>query len=359
MVQRWWSSASPFVEEAFAGENPWATASGWGSERDKPMVEMVGVVGEVHHYSLGRSYIPQVYVPFVQRPSRDANFVVKTSLPPTSLATGVRQAMEEVDPDQPLDGMQAAESLVSASISTPRFRTLLMSGFGLVALLLAVIGLYGVMAYSVSQRSKEIGVRMALGASRGSVLGLVFREGGPLVGVGLGLGLAGALALSRVLESMLFGVGVRDTAVFLAVPLVLAAVAAAALLVPARRATRVDPVRTLGGGVGDRGAPLPIFLPQPSAILDVETERLAPLDARGRRWPHRPVPLNEKPGGPRRHPGLRPAPMPSPIAGAGPRPPRCTGSSGNTWRRTSPWPMRPIPWATGYRITWKRSSGAT
>ena len=111
-------------------------------------------------------------------------------------------------------------------------------------------------------------------------------------------------------------------------------------------------------GLGEVGAPLPIFLPQPPAILDVETERLAPLDARGRRWPHRPVPLNEKPGGPRRHPGRLPAPMPSRIAGAGPRPPRCTGSSGNTWRRTSPWPMSPILRAMGYRITWRRSSEA-
>ena len=143
-------------------------------------------------------------------------------------------------------GIQAAEAMISDSISTPRFRTLLMTGFGLTALLLAVIGLYGVMAYSVSQRSKEIGVRMALGASRGSVLGLVFREGGPLVGVGLGLGLAGAFALSRILESMLFGVGARDPAVFASVPLVLIAVAATAMLVPARRAARVDPVRTLG-----------------------------------------------------------------------------------------------------------------
>ena len=235
-----------FAEQVFAGEDPLGQYIRWGREQDRPMVEVVGVVGEVQHYSLGRSNTPQVYVPFVQRPSRNAKFVVKAALPPTSLAPGVRQAMEEVDPDQPLDGMQAAESLISSSVATPRFRTLLMSGFGLVALLLAVIGLYGVMAYSVSQRSKEIGVRMALGASRGSILSLVFREGWPLVGVGLGLGLVGALALSRVLESMLFGVGVRDPAVFLAVPLVLAAVAVMALLVPARRATRVDPVTTLG-----------------------------------------------------------------------------------------------------------------
>ena len=114
------------------------------------------------------------------------------------------------------------------------------------ALLLAVVGLYGIMAYTVSQRSKEIGVRMALGATRGSVLGLVFREGGPVVGVGLGIGLAGALALSRILESMLFGVGSRDPGVFAMVPVVLAVVASLAMLFPARRASRVDPVKTLG-----------------------------------------------------------------------------------------------------------------
>jgi ABC-type antimicrobial peptide transport system permease subunit len=142
--------------------------------------------------------------------------------------------------------VQPTSALVEGQVATPRFRTLLMAGFGLTALLLAVVGLYGVMAYSVSQRTKEIGVRMALGASRGSVLGLVMREGAPLVGGGLGIGLAAALALSRVLESMLFGVGARDAAVFALVPLVLAGVALAAMLVPARRATRVDPVRTLG-----------------------------------------------------------------------------------------------------------------
>ena len=136
--------------------------------------------------------------------------------------------------------------MVSESISTPRFRAMVMTGFGLVALVLAVIGLYGVMAYSVSQRAREIGVRMALGASRGSVIGLVFREGGPLLGVGLALGLIGALVLSRILESMLFGVGARDPAVFLTVPLLLTTVALMAMLIPARRAVRVDPVRTLG-----------------------------------------------------------------------------------------------------------------
>ena len=136
--------------------------------------------------------------------------------------------------------------MVAGSISRPRFRTVLMTAFGLVALLLAVVGLYGVMAYSVSQRSKEIGVRMALGATQGSVLGLVFLEGATLVGIGLAVGLGGALGLSRLLESVLFGVGAKDPAVFTAVPVLLAAVAAAALFFPAHRAAGLDPVRTLG-----------------------------------------------------------------------------------------------------------------
>ena len=235
-----------FAEEAFPGEDPLGQHLRFGRERDNPRFEVVGVVGDVQHYTLGRSDTPQIYVPFSQRPSRNAKFVLKTSLAPMSLVGQVREVVEAVDPNQPLEGVQAAESLISSSVATPRFRTLLMSGFGIVALLLAVIGLYGVTAYGVSQRSKEIGVRMALGASRGSVLGLVFREGGPLVAVGVGLGLVGAFAASRLLESMLFGVGTRDAAVFLSVPLVLTAVAALALFVPARRATRVDPVRTLG-----------------------------------------------------------------------------------------------------------------
>jgi len=109
-----------------------------------------------------------------------------------------------------------------------------------------VVGLYGVIACSVSQRTREIGVRMALGATRGSVLRLVFREGMVLVAIGLAVGLGGALALSRILETMLFGVGSRDPVVFAAVPMLLTTIVAAALLIPARRATRVDPIRTLG-----------------------------------------------------------------------------------------------------------------
>jgi putative ABC transport system permease protein len=234
------------AEKHFSGENPLGRRIRFGRDESDPLAEIVGVVGNVQHYNLGQSSIPQVYVSFLQRPTGELSFVINASVPPLSLVDQLRETIGAVDPDQPLVRIQAADAMVSASISMPRFRTLLMAGFGLTALLLAVVGLYGVMAYSVSQRTKEIGVRMALGATRGSVLGLIFREGVPLVGSGLVLGLGGAIILSRILESMLFGVGARDPLVFTAVPLLLAVVAVTAMWIPARYATRVDPVRTLG-----------------------------------------------------------------------------------------------------------------
>ncbi|MFH1572503.1 MAG: FtsX-like permease family protein, partial [Acidobacteriota bacterium] len=238
--------SASIATQHFAGENPLGKRIRLGRDEDDPSVEIVGVVGDVQHYNLGQTSMPQVYIPFQQRPTGDISFVIKSAVPPLSLVSGLREAISAVDPDQPLVGIQPAAAMISDSISMPRFRTLLMSGFGLTALLLAMVGLYGVMANIVSQRTKEFGLRMALGATRASVLSLVVREGMPLVGIGMGVGLAAALALSRTLESMLFGVESRDPAVFAAVPLVLAAVALAAMLIPARRATRLDPVRTLG-----------------------------------------------------------------------------------------------------------------
>jgi putative ABC transport system permease protein len=238
--------STSFVEQHLSGENPVGKRFRFGREEDNPYVEIVGVVGDVQHYQLGRTSIPQIYVPLQQRPSGYFTAVLECAVPPLSLVGPLRAAVAAVDPDQPLVEVQRADALIDSAVATPRFRTLLMGGFGTTALLLAVVGLYGVLAYSVSQRTKEIGVRMALGASRGSVLGLVLRQGFPLVGMGVAIGLVGAIASSRILESMLFGVGARDLAVFVSVPLVLSTVAVAAMLVPARRATQVDPVRTLG-----------------------------------------------------------------------------------------------------------------
>jgi putative ABC transport system permease protein len=231
------------ASQHFAGEDPVGQHLGWGAQQS---VEIVGVVGDVQHYALGQDLeTPQVYVPFRQSPSTAVNFVLDASVPPASLVNAARGVIHDIDPDLVV-GPRLADALISNQISLPRFRMLVMTGFGLTALLLAVVGLYGVLAYSVSQRTREIGVRMALGATRGSVLGLVLREGAPLVVLGLGVGLAGALAVSRILQSMLFGVGARDVLVFSVVPVVLAVVAAVAMLGPARRAARVDPIRTLG-----------------------------------------------------------------------------------------------------------------
>jgi len=166
-------------------------------------------------------------------------------VPPLSLVGAIRTEIQAVDPNMPLEGVQTLEEIIAEDISTPRFRTTLLSCFGLTALLLALVGLYGVISYTVAQRSWEMAMRMALGAQQSSILRLVFRDGVPLVATGVVVGLGGALALTRVLESMLFGVSADDPVVFAAVPSLLVAVAAVAMLIPALRATRVDPVRVL------------------------------------------------------------------------------------------------------------------
>jgi putative ABC transport system permease protein len=233
-----------FARQHFQGENPVGRRIRFGGE-GSPFVEIVGVAGDVQHYEVGRTSMPQTYLPFAQWPDDYVSFVLKASVPPLSLVRAVRAEIQSVDPDMPLAGVRTYEQIVSADMSSPRFRTMLLTSFGLIALLLAVVGLYGVMSYTVAQRSREIGTRMALGARQGNILRLVFRDGVPLVAAGVVVGLGGALALARALESILFGVSVNDPVVFVAVPSILVAVAAVAMLIPALRATRVDPLRVL------------------------------------------------------------------------------------------------------------------
>ena len=237
------------VSESFAsshlpGEDPVGKRFRFGGEGD-PYWEIVGVVGDVQHYSLGSTSMAQIYLPFPQRPDDVVRFVIEASVSPLSLVGAVRTEIQTVDPDQPLMGMSTMDQLIAEDMSAPRFRTILLSAFGLTALLLAVVGLYGVLSHAVAQRSREIGMRMALGAQRTAILKLVLRDGVPLVLTGVAIGLAGAFALTRVLASMLFGVNVRDPGVFVTAPLLLIVVAAVAVLIPAIRATRVDPVKTL------------------------------------------------------------------------------------------------------------------
>jgi putative ABC transport system permease protein len=237
--------SAAFAETHFPGEDALGKRIRFGTGDDDLFVEIVGVVGDVQHYQVGRTSMPQIYLPFAQRPSSSVSFVIKASVPPLDLVRAVRSEIQAVDPDMPLVGVQRWDQIIAADMSTPRFQAMLLTSFGLTALLLAVVGLYGVMSYTVAQRSREFGMRMALGAPQNSILRLVFRDGFPLVVTGVVLGLGGAVALTRVLESMLFGVGVRDPGVFAAVPLLLVGVAALAMLIPAVRATRVDPVKTL------------------------------------------------------------------------------------------------------------------
>jgi putative ABC transport system permease protein len=237
-----------FVRLHYPGENPVGRRIRMG--RNSTIVrEIVGVVGLVKHYGLDDRPQAQMYEPFAQMPATAMNFLLKTSVDPASLTASVRRQIQQVDPDQPVIGIATLEELVAGSTAQPRVQTALLGLFAGVALVLAAVGLYGVMSYVVSQRTREIGIRMALGARGGSVLALVLRQALTLTAAGLivgaGVALVTARALSSTLEPMLFQVDPADATVMLAVAAGLAAVAILATLIPARRAVRVDPIRAL------------------------------------------------------------------------------------------------------------------
>jgi ABC-type antimicrobial peptide transport system permease subunit len=173
------------------------------------------------------------------------NVVVRTSRPPLSLAGEVRAAVRDLDPALPLAQLQTMEQNVATTIRRPRFVTLLLGIFAALALVLAAVGTYGVLSYTVAERNHEIGIRMAVGAQAGHVLGMVLRSGLALAGTGLVLGVLAAVGATRLMRSLLFGVSATDTTTFVAAPIVLAVIAVAACIIPATRATKVDPVDAL------------------------------------------------------------------------------------------------------------------
>jgi putative ABC transport system permease protein len=208
--------------------------------------EIVGVVGDVKQYSLQGDAPDQMYEPFAQQPYPYMGLVIRMAeTAPALSAAAVRTAIATVDPDQPVDGVAPLENLIAGSISSQRFTMYLLVVFSSLALLLAGIGLYGIMAYAVTQRTGEIGIRMALGAQAENVLRLILAQGGRLVAGGIAGGVAGALILARLMASQLFGVRPADPLTFAAVMLTLAAVAIVACLIPARRASRLDPIVAL------------------------------------------------------------------------------------------------------------------
>ncbi len=207
--------------------------------------EIVGIVGSVRHRERGREPEPEMFVPWSQRPDATLNMAVRTGFEPASAGGVLRSGVAALDPDLPLFDVRTMEARLSDSVAQPKFRTALLGTFAAMALVMAVIGIYGVMAFSVVQRTHELGIRIALGARRNVVIGLVLRHGAVLAGLGIVIGLAGALALTRVLQTLLFEVKPTDPLTFTMVPVALMGVALFACWLPARRASKVDPMAAL------------------------------------------------------------------------------------------------------------------
>jgi predicted lysophospholipase L1 biosynthesis ABC-type transport system permease subunit len=206
---------------------------------------IVGVAGDVKQGDLTDARTAQMYTPFVQTPWPFLTAVVRTTAAPESAAGSLRQALARLDPEQAAGEIRTLDAYVARSMATPRFTALLVGSFAALALLLAGFGLYGVMAYSVAQRRREIGIRMALGANASDVRALVVGQALRMGATGVAIGLVGALLVTRVLDSLLFGVTAVDPLTFAAVSAALITVLLLAAYLPARRATRVDPMVAL------------------------------------------------------------------------------------------------------------------
>ena len=212
---------------------------------DSTMREIVGVVGDVRNRGLNTESRPAYYVPQTQVPFSQMVMVVKTAGEPRALISALTKEVAAMNADIPLFGVRSMEEYLSASVAAPRFNTTLLTIFASVALVLTVVGLYGVMSYSVAQRTNEIGIRLALGAQSRDVVLMIVKQGSWLILRGLAIGLAGAYAATRVIASLLFGVTAKDPFTFAAVAVLLALVALLACYVPAWRATKVDPMEAL------------------------------------------------------------------------------------------------------------------
>jgi putative ABC transport system permease protein len=233
----------------FPNEEPlgqWITV-GWGRAEGRPKAggEIVGIVGDVKERGLAEEHAPEVYLPYAQQPIPSMDVVLRTAVPPRSLASAVTGVVRGLDPELPIARMATLDEIVARSIAEPRFYTVLLAAFAGTALFLAALGIFGVMSYAVVQRSREIGIRVALGADPKQVLGMVLRHASLLALAGVVLGLAGAVGLSRAVAGLLFELSPTDPPTLGGTAVVLIGVALLASYVPARRATRVDPLVAL------------------------------------------------------------------------------------------------------------------
>jgi putative ABC transport system permease protein len=237
------------AQRIWPGENPVGKRlrQGWPETPEKlsPWREVVGMVGDVKFQGLSEVTPLQVYIPFTQSPSGDLALVVRTNVEPASVRSAVEATVHTLDRDMPVYSVRTMDRVLEASIARERMAVLVLVVFAVVALTLASVGLYGVVAHGVTERTHEIGVRIALGAERRHVLGLVVRQGLSMAALGTVIGVGGAIAVSRWIEGLLFGVTATDPATIAAVVAMLLAVAFIACYVPAWRATRVDPTQAL------------------------------------------------------------------------------------------------------------------
>ena len=232
-----------FVQKHFPNEEPLGKQLQIGN--GQPPSEIVGIVADVHYRGLDSTANPTMYVPFKQDIFSQMWIMTRTDGDPAQLSGAVRQSLRDLDPALPAFSLTSLATVVSESVGQRRFSMLLLGVFAAVALVLAGIGLYGVVSYTVSQRTREIGLRLAIGATPADVLRMVIGGGMKLAAIGVVVGLAGALALTSLIASLLFNVEPFDPASYIATSVLLLAIAAVACYVPARRATRVDPIAAL------------------------------------------------------------------------------------------------------------------
>lgn len=234
-ANRYWPEEDPLGKRIKLG----------GPQSTEPWLTIVGVVNHVKNYGVDQDSRVETYIPYVQSPTTGLTLMVRADGDPTALTSAVRSRIKEVDSDLPIYNVNTMEQLLANSVAPRRLSMFLLTVFAAVALLLAAVGIYGVMSYSVTQRTHEIGVRMALGAQKGHILKQVVGHGLRLTAIGLAIGLAASFLVTGLMSSLLFGVKATDPLTFAGIPLVLAVVALVATYIPARRATKVDPMVAL------------------------------------------------------------------------------------------------------------------
>jgi putative ABC transport system permease protein len=236
------------AQRFFAHEDPIGKRFMFGhpsTERAPKWITIVGVAGDTKLYGLANPARLEVYIPFRQDPSSGMTLIVKSGIEPAALASSIRYAVASIDKDQPVSDIATMQQLVNDSVSTRRITLIMLGVFGALALLLGAIGIYGVLAYSVAQRTHEIGIRMALGARRGDVMRMILAQGAKIAGAGVLIGVIASFGLTRLMTNLLFSVSPADPATFTSVAIVLVLVALLASYIPARRTLRVDPMIAL------------------------------------------------------------------------------------------------------------------